>query len=78
MDKKTFIQILKKNENISITLVIECKKSKKLLGSLKLLFEQKFFKNGCLCVYYEDLIIDKDHRKKGLGTLINKIALEIC
>lgn len=61
-----------------MTLVVECKTKNIIIGSLKLLFERKFFKNGCLCAYYEDLIIDKEHRQQGLGTLLNKTALQIC
>ena len=49
---------------------MECKTTNKLIGSVKLLFERKFFKEGCLCAYYEDLVVDKNYRKKGYGQLL--------
>ncbi len=58
VNKTTNIYVYKENDTI--------------IGCISLIIEQKFIhNNGCVC-HIEDLVIHKEHRKKGIGsTLLN-------
>lgn len=62
----------------SVVVVLLDKAQNKILGSFKLLFERKFILGGCTCAYLEEVIVDKESRKKGYGRILMDIAIELC
>ena len=50
----------------------------KIIGTVSLLYDQKFINNGALYVHIEDVVILPEYRGKGIGKLIIDEALKIC
>ena len=46
-----------------------------LIGTITILYEYKFIRNIVKLAHLEDVCIDKQYRKKGLGTLLLKFAI---
>jgi len=61
--------------NDSIILVIE--EDNKIIGTAKLLIEQKFHNNFSKMGHIEDVVILKEYREKGYGTLLMKELIKI-
>ena len=78
LNKKTFIEIIQLNNRNSFIIVIEDKKEKKLIGTVKIFFEYKFIRNGGKVGHFEDLVIHIDYRKKGLGSILTKLLIKIA
>ena len=70
MDKKTaekiFDKINSNPDHIVAVAVIEGK----VVGSTTLLIETKFIHNGGKIGHIEDVVVDKEHQKKGIGEKI--------
>lgn len=73
---KKLYETLKKNEAYKIFVVVEEGKSH-IVGSATLFIEQKFIRNYAKVGHVEDVVVDKNYRKKGIGKiLISKIIIE--
>lgn len=69
---KTIILDLKDNHNIYVYV-----KENKVVGMITLLFEQKLIHNGACVAHIEDLVVDRDYFKQGIGAaLINHCLQE--
>jgi glucosamine-phosphate N-acetyltransferase len=76
---KQFINHLKNIKSQIYVIEIE----DKIIASITLLFEKKFIHNLSKVCHIEDVIVDKDYHKKGIGTKlinfsINKAKEEEC
>ena len=59
-----------------ITLVAE--KEGKVIGSIRLLFEQKYYHGGALAGHIEDVSTHKDHLRKGVASTLIRRAIDLC
>ena len=70
---KNIILGLKDNHDIYIYI-----KENKIVGMITLLFEQKLIHNGAYVAHIEDLVVDRDYLKQGIGAaLINHCLQKI-
>jgi len=69
-----FIKVFKNIKN-SIILVIEEKE--KIIGTAKLLIEQKFHNNFAKMGHIEDVVVLEKYRNKGYGSLLMNKLIEI-
>ena len=72
---KSFVQSLNNNH---IILVIEDEFKKCIIGTITLLIEQKLIRNFGKVLHIEDLVVDEDYRKKGIGKLLMQEAIKIA
>lgn len=73
---KEKLQEITKIGNMDIV-VIEHKQTKKVVGSITLIYEPKFIRGlGYVC-HIEDFVIDENHRKSRLGTVMLEISQSI-
>eukprot|EP00933_Yihiella_yeosuensis_P051478 TRINITY_DN49420_c0_g1_i1.p1 TRINITY_DN49420_c0_g1~~TRINITY_DN49420_c0_g1_i1.p1 ORF type:complete len:197 (+),score=30.39 TRINITY_DN49420_c0_g1_i1:81-671(+) len=64
-------------ENIYRCFVIEHLESQRIVGSATLMVEAKFLRGGSLVGHVEDVVVDSNHRGKGLAKhLMTKLAEE--
>lgn len=70
-----FIHFLE-NEKNSIIYVLE--DNNELLAAGTILFEKKFIHNYCMYCHIEDIIVKKEHQKKGYGKLLIKELINVC
>lgn len=59
-----------------ITLVAE--EDGKVVGTVRLLFEQKYYHGGRLAGHIEDVSTHKDHTGKGIASALIRRAIELC
>lgn len=59
-----------------ITLVVE--EDGKIIGTVRLLFEQKYYHGGRLAGHIEDVSTHKDHTGKGIASALIRRAIELC
>ena len=64
---------IKKLTNLDI-IVIEHRKTGKVIGSVSFLYEPKFIRNLGYVSHLEDFVIDAEHRKVNLGAIMLEIA----
>ena len=58
--------------------IIVCEQNDELIGSITILFEQKFIHNSSIYAHIEDVFVDETHRHKKIGKeLVNK-AIDYC
>ncbi len=76
LEKEEFLKILELNKNC-IIIIMEDKKNRKLIGTVKILFDFKFARKGGIVAHLEDIVIDEDYRKNGYGTFLIKLVEEI-
>ena len=50
----------------------------KIVGMVTILFDKKIYRDMQCVGHIEDLVIDKNSRKKGYGNKLLKIAIELC
>ncbi len=78
MNFETFCQFVKKlNENHIIKL-IKMKNSKKIVGSITVLIEEKLIHNFGKVAHIEDVVVDESMRGFGLGKKLLEIAEKEC
>ena len=73
-----FKEILRANSMCAVIVVVHHIPSDKIIGTFKLFFESKFTRGGTLKAHLEDVVVDANHRKVGLGSRMMKIAREIA
>ncbi len=59
-----------------ITLVVE--EDGKIIGTVRLLFEQKYYHGGRLAGHIEDVSTHKNHTGKGVASALIRRAIELC
>ena len=64
--KKIFDKINSNPDHVVAVAVIEGK----IVGSTTLLIETKFIHNGCKVGHIEDVVVDKEHQRNGIGEKI--------
>ena len=69
-----FVKVFENTTN-SITFIIE--EREKIIGTAKLIIEQKFHNNFCKMGHIEDVVVLKEYRSKGYGTLLLNKLIEI-
>jgi len=70
--KKIFEKINSNPDHIIAVAIIDGK----IVGSTTLLIETKFIHNGGKVGHIEDVVVDKDHQRKGIGEKIIKYLLK--
>jgi len=76
INKEEFEDILKKISTNSIIFVMEY--NNKLIGSVKLMIEQKIFHNMAIYGHIEDVIVDPTYRGKKLGKKLIEHVKNYC
>ncbi len=76
MDKKTAEKIFNKINSNSDHIIVVAVIDDKIVGSTTLLIETKFIHNGGKVGHIEDVVVDKDHQRKGIGEEIIKYLLK--
>lgn len=72
---KKILQDIKSNPNHIIAVAIT---DGKVVGSTTLLIEPKFIHNGGLVGHIEDVVVDKNYQKKGIGEKLVVYLLDIA
>lgn len=75
-DQSLYLELISDN-NISIY-VTENIHSKQIVATMRLNFERKLIRNGGTVCHFEDFVVDKDHRKHGIGGWMIQSAQEIA
>jgi len=70
--KKIFEKINSNPDHIIVVAIIDGK----IVGSTTLLIETKFIHNGGKVGHIEDVVVDKNHQRKGIGEKIIKYLLK--
>jgi glucosamine-phosphate N-acetyltransferase len=70
MDKKTAEKIFDKINSNSDHIVVVAIIEGKIVGSTTLVIETKFIHNGSKVGHIEDVVVDKEYQKKGIGEKI--------
>ena len=71
----SFKNYIEAEKNISIYVLEE---NNKLLAAGTILFERKFIHNISLYGHIEDIIVKKEHQKKGYGKLLINKLIDVC
>ena len=66
------------DEIFSSGFIFVIKKNNKLIGSLKIVLERKFFHKCAIYAHIEDVIVDPDFRGQKLGVSLVKYAIDFC
>ena len=75
IDKKTTEKIFDKINSNPDHIIVVAVIDGKVVGSTTLLIETKFIHNGGKVGHIEDVVVDKDHQRKGIGEKIIKYIL---
>lgn len=70
IDVKTAEKIFNKINSNSDHIIAVAEMEGKIVGSTTLLIETKFIHNGGKVGHIEDVVVDKEHQKKGIGEKI--------
>jgi glucosamine-phosphate N-acetyltransferase len=52
--------------------------NEKIVGTVRLLFEAKFYHQGRLAAHIEDVAINPNYQGRGIGRMLLKYAIEYC
>ena len=75
---KQFSLILQQNRKSSTIVVVYNKAEDKVIGNFKLLFDFKFTRGGAITAHLEEVVIDLNHRSKGIGKILMSLALDLA
>lgn len=78
ISKKKFIEILEANKHCKIIVIEDKIQKNQLIGTVKIFFDHKFSRNGKKVGHLEDLVVSKNYRKKGFGSILAKIIIDIA
>jgi len=51
--------------------------NKKVVGTIKIIFERKFYNNNCYVMHIEDVVVDEKYRGKGYGKMLIDYAIRL-
>jgi glucosamine-phosphate N-acetyltransferase len=71
------LQKIEKSTNTCIR-VIEDHESQMIIGSGTVIIEQKFIRECRSVGHIEDVVVHKDYRKQGLGTILIQELIDLC
>lgn len=71
----SFKNFIENEKNISIYVLEE---NNNMLAAGTILFERKFIHNMSLYGHIEDIIVKKEHQKKGYGKLLINKLIDVC
>lgn len=71
----SFKNFIENEKNISIYILQE---NNNILAAGTILFERKFIHNISLYGHIEDIIVKKEHQKKGYGKLLINKLIDVC
>jgi len=58
-------------------IVVESKSDNKIIGTITVLFEEKFIRNLGVVSHIEDVVVDREHRKNKIGSRLMDICIEL-
>ena len=81
ISQKQFNKIVALNKDSSVIVVAvaqEQGKADEIIGTFKILFEYKFTRGGVTKGHLEDVVVDSEYRKKGIGRKLMELATLIA
>lgn len=48
-----------------------------VVGTIKIIFERKFYNNNCYVMHIEDVVVDEKYRGKGYGKMLINYAIQL-
>lgn len=53
-----------------------CEEEGNVVGTIKILLEEKFYREKCVVAHIEDVIVDEDHRGNNVGKFLVNFAID--
>lgn len=71
-------KIYKATSSSTNTIYVGVMPNNDFFGTIKIIFEQKFYRPNCWVGHIEDVVVDKTYEGKGYGKLLVKYAIYLC